>query len=117
MATVKLPGSGANVAEILTEKGLLHVIRHRQGDDSRSSAYDALMGAEAKALAETRGVHSGKDFPAPRIIDASETAVKAQTFLSGFKRSGRLNGVVDFVAAGSRFKVRFYCPFVLHLPC
>ena len=40
----------------------------------RSSEYDSLMGAEMKAIEEKRGVHSGKDFLAPRIIDASEVS-------------------------------------------
>ena len=38
----------------------------------RSSEYDQLMGAEMRAIEDKKGVHSGKDFPAPRIIDASE---------------------------------------------
>ncbi|SCZ88438.1 BZ3500_MvSof-1268-A1-R1_Chr2-1g04411 [Microbotryum saponariae] len=103
-ATIRVAG-GANVAEILVEKGLLHVIRHRQGDEQRSSDYDKLLAAEAKALAETKGVHSGKEYPVGRIIDASESAQKAAPFLSSFKRQGRAAGVVDYVAAGSRFKV------------
>lgn len=89
----------------MVERGLLHVIRHRQGDDQRSSAYDQLMAAEAKASADAKGVHSGKEVPLPRIIEASESAQKAASFLSSFKRSGKIPAVVDFVAAGSRFKV------------
>ncbi|KAK4054505.1 hypothetical protein OIV83_000999 [Microbotryomycetes sp. JL201] len=103
-ATVRV-ASGANVAELMVERGLLHVIRHRQGDEQRSSAYDQLMAAEAKAIAESKGVHSGKEFPLPRVIEASESAQKAASFLSSFKRSGKIPAVVDFVAAGSRFKV------------
>lgn len=97
--------SGANIAELLVEKGLLSVIRHRSGDEQRSSAYEALLAAEAKALASTKGIHSGKDFPVGRVIDASETAAKATGYLAGFKRAGRSAAVVDFVASGSRFKV------------
>ncbi|SCV72043.1 BQ2448_4737 [Microbotryum intermedium] len=103
-ATIRVAG-GANVAEILVEKGLLHVIRHRQGDEQRSSDYDKLLAAEAKALAETKGVHSRKEYPVGRIIDASESAQKAAPFLSSFKRQGRAAGVVDYVVAGSRFKI------------
>ena len=95
----------SNVAEMMVERGLLHVIRHRQGDEQRSSAYDQLMAAEAKAIAESKGIHSGKEFPLPRLIEASESAHKAASFLSSFKRSGKMPAVVDFVAAGSRFKV------------
>ncbi|GAA5892084.1 hypothetical protein JCM5296_004053 [Sporobolomyces johnsonii] len=103
-ATIRLP-NGTNVAELLVERGLVSVLRHRQGDDQRSSDYDRLMGAEAKAMEEKKGLHSGKDFPAPRIIDASESSHKAAPFLSQFKRSGKMAGVVDFVASGSRFKI------------
>lgn len=104
-ATVRLPSNSQNVAEHLVERGLVHVIRHRQGDDQRSSAYDELMAAEAKAISEKRGVHSGKDSTAPRIAEASESASKAAPFLSTLKRAGRVQAVVDFVASGSRFKL------------
>lgn len=107
-ATVRLP-NGTNVAEYLVERGLLGVLRHRQGDDNRSSDYDRLMAAEARAMEEKKGIHSGKDFPAPRIVDASESAHKAAPFLSQFKRQGRIQGVVDYAASGSRFKVRVLC--------
>ncbi|GAA5820185.1 hypothetical protein JCM11251_005517 [Rhodosporidiobolus azoricus] len=103
-ATVRLP-NGTNVAEYLAERGLLGVLRHRANDDNRSSDYDRLMAAEARAIAENKGIHSGRDFPAPRVVDASESATKAATFLSSFKRQGRMQAVVDFVASGSRFKI------------
>ena len=103
-ATIKL-NNGSNVAVFLIEKGLLGVLRHRQGDDQRSSEWDKLIEAEAKAVAEGKGMHDGKDHPLARIIDASESAQKAAPFLSSFKRSGRTAGVVDFVASGSRFKI------------
>ncbi|BGP08133.1 hypothetical protein JCM10049v2_003979 [Rhodotorula toruloides] len=103
-ATVRLP-NGQNVAEVLVERGLLGVLRHRQGDDQRSSDYDRLMAAEARAIDDKRGIHSGNEFPAPRIVDASESAHKAAPFLSQFKRMGRFPAVVDYVASGSRFKI------------
>ncbi|BGP16324.1 hypothetical protein JCM10213_009173 [Rhodosporidiobolus nylandii] len=103
-ATVRLP-NGINVAEHLAERGLLGVLRHRANDDNRSSDYDRLMGAEARAVADGKGIHSGKDFAAPRVVDASESAQKAATFLGSFKRQGRIPAVVDFVASGSRFKI------------
>ncbi|GAA5975870.1 hypothetical protein JCM11641_002826 [Rhodosporidiobolus odoratus] len=103
-ATVRLP-NGINVAEHLVERGLLGVLRHRANDDNRSSDYDRLMAAEARAVADAKGIHSNKEFPAPRVVDASENAQKAATFLGGFKRQGRMQAVVDFVASGSRFKI------------
>ncbi|BGP48403.1 hypothetical protein JCM10450v2_004276 [Rhodotorula kratochvilovae] len=106
-ATVRLP-NGTNVAEFLVERGLLGVLRHKQGDDNRSSDYDRLMAAEARAIEDKKGLHAGKDAPAPRIVDASESAHKAAPFLSSFKRQGKIAGVVDYVASGSRFKI--WCP-------
>ncbi|GAA5833480.1 hypothetical protein JCM9279_001538 [Rhodotorula babjevae] len=105
-ATVRVPGAGLNVAAYLVERGLLGVLRHKQGDDNRSSDYDSLMAAEARAIEDKKGLHTGKDAPpAPRIVDASESATKAAPFLSSFKRQGRIQGVVDYVASGSRFKI------------
>lgn len=104
MATVKL-ASGSNLAEALVERGYAGVIRHRQGDEDKSSEIDKLMEVEAKAIADKKGMHSEKDFPAPRIADASENAAKANSFLAGFKRAGRIPCVVDYVASGSRFKL------------
>jgi staphylococcal nuclease domain-containing protein 1 len=59
------------VGELLVDRGLLSVIRHRQGED-RSSDYDSLLAREAKAMAEGKGMFDGKEHPIPRVIDASE---------------------------------------------
>ncbi|SNX83004.1 uncharacterized protein MEPE_01710 [Melanopsichium pennsylvanicum] len=80
-------------------------MRDKRDDEDRSPDFDRLMEAEAKAISETKGIHSGKELPAPRMGDASETASKANTFLPGLKRAGRLNAIVDFVASASRFKL------------
>ncbi|GAA96705.1 uncharacterized protein L969DRAFT_79615 [Mixia osmundae IAM 14324] len=102
--TIRLP-NGTNVAEQLLERGLAVVIRHRRDDTDRSPEFDQLMAAEAKGQADRKGVHSGKPSAMPRINDASESANKANGFLAGFKRAGRLPIMVDFVATGSRFKI------------
>jgi len=104
MATVKL-ANGHNLAEGLVERGYATVIRHRQGDEDKSSEIDKLMEVEAKALAEKKGLHSGKDYPLARIGDASESSSKANSFLPSFKRAGKIPVVVDYVPAGSRFKL------------
>ena len=87
--TVKA-SNGKNLAEELVEKGYLNVIKHRRDDEDKSSEIDKLMQAEQKAQAEKKGLHSGKEFPLGRIGDASETAVKANSFLASFRRSGRI---------------------------
>ncbi|KAH7108122.1 hypothetical protein BKA62DRAFT_781142 [Auriculariales sp. MPI-PUGE-AT-0066] len=104
-ATIRYGAQNANVAEQLIEKGLATALRHRRDDEDRSQDYDKLIAAEQAAVAETRGLHSGKEQPVPRVGNASESGTKATQFLSGFKRLGRIPAVVDYVAAGSRFKL------------
>ncbi|KAL0956527.1 hypothetical protein HGRIS_002668 [Hohenbuehelia grisea] len=105
-ATVRYGGHNANIAEQLIEKGLASVVRHRRDDEDRSPDFDKLMVAEQAAVAETRGLHSGKEIPAPKQpLNISETASRANQFLNGFKRLGKIPAVVEYVAAGSRFKI------------
>ncbi|KAF7315577.1 Transcriptional factor [Mycena indigotica] len=105
-ATIRYGGQNANIAEQLVEKGLAALVRHKRDDEDRSSDYDKLMAAEQAAAADTRGIHSGKDLPAPKQpLNISESVNRATQFLNGFKRQGRVPAVVDYVAAGSRFKL------------
>jgi len=104
-ATVRSGGKETNIAELLVQRGLATVQRHRRDDEDRSPEYDRLMEAEASAIAEQRGLHSGKELPAPRMGDASDNAAKANSFLPGLKRAGRVPAIVDFVASASRFKL------------
>ncbi|SPO22182.1 related to transcriptional coactivator p100 [Ustilago trichophora] len=104
-ATIKQGNKDADIGLLLISKGLATVQRHRRDDEDRSPDFDRLMEAEAKAVSEGKGIHSGKELPAPRMGDASETASKANTFLPGLKRAGRLTAIVDFVASASRFKL------------
>lgn len=63
------------------------------------------MAAEEAASGEARGIHSGKDVPAlKQPLNISESSARATQYINGFKRIGRIPAVVDFVAAGSRFK-------------
>ncbi|MBW0476193.1 hypothetical protein O181_015908 [Austropuccinia psidii MF-1] len=101
--TVKLP-SASNAANLLIERGYATVFRHRIGED-RSQDYDLLMATEMKAHTEGKGLHSGQEFPPPKIADVSENASRANSYLSGWKRQGKIPAVVDYVASGSRFKI------------
>ncbi|KAI8928639.1 hypothetical protein BC831DRAFT_447426 [Entophlyctis helioformis] len=94
-----------NVGEALVGRGLANVIRHRKDDNSRSAAYDKLVAAEERALKATKGVHSTKEVPVHRIVDASENAAKSKQFLPYFQRSGSITGIVEFVSSGGRFRV------------
>ncbi|THH05282.1 hypothetical protein EW145_g4916 [Phellinidium pouzarii] len=55
-----------NIAEQLIEKGLASALRHKRDDEDRSSDYDKLMAAEQAAAEDGRGIHSGKERPAPK---------------------------------------------------
>ena len=64
-------------------KGLATVIRYRMDDDQRSSAYDLLLAAEARAQKKGVGLHSKKDAPIHRVadiagvrIDGSDSLIK-----------------------------------------
>ncbi|KAK1924792.1 transcription factor [Papiliotrema laurentii] len=98
-------GNNNNIAEQLIEKGLATVLRHRRDDEDRSSEIDKLIIAEQSAAAEGRGLHSTKDVSLPRIVDASESGSRASQYLPSWKRAGKHPAVVDFVSAGSRFKL------------
>ena len=47
------------------------VVRHRADDDQRSSQYDELLSAEARAIKNSKGVHSKKEYPLHRVADIS----------------------------------------------
>ncbi|KAG9014511.1 hypothetical protein FRB93_013636 [Tulasnella sp. JGI-2019a] len=104
-ATIRYGPTKANIAEQLIEKGLATVVRHKRDDENRSPDYDKLMAAEQAAVSDTRGLHSGKETAAPKIVNISDTPTRANAFLAQFKRAGRVSALVDFVAAGSRFKL------------
>jgi staphylococcal nuclease domain-containing protein 1 len=99
---------GVNVAEALVAKGLATVVRYSADNDQRSSHYDDLLAAEDKAIKSSKGMHDKKGAPARRIADVSGDVAKSKQFLPFLQRAGRMQGVVDFVASGSRF--RLYIP-------
>ncbi|OAV88251.1 hypothetical protein PTTG_01501 [Puccinia triticina 1-1 BBBD Race 1] len=101
--TIKLP-AGINAANLLLERGYATVLRHKQGED-RSQDYDTLMATEMKAQTEGKGLHSDKEFPPPKVTDVSESSSRANSYLSGWKRQGKIAAIVDYVASGSRFKI------------
>lgn len=100
--------SGINVAEALVSKGLATVIRYRQDDDQRSSSYDLLLAAEARAQKKGVGLHSKKESPIHRVADIAGDVPKAKQFLPFLQRAGRSEALVEFVASGSR--VRLFIP-------
>ncbi|TPX39996.1 hypothetical protein SeMB42_g01617 [Synchytrium endobioticum] len=97
--------SNVNIAESLISKGLAVTLRHRKDDENRASNYDQLLIAEERASKAQKGLHSPKDPPSYRIVDASENATKSKQFLPFLSRAGMVNGVVEHVTGGGRFKV------------
>ncbi|XP_059613411.1 staphylococcal nuclease domain-containing protein 1 [Phlebotomus argentipes] len=95
-----------NVAEQLVSEGLATVVRYRQDDDQRSSQYDGLLSAEAQATKAAKGVHGKKDKPAHRITDLTveHSRIKHQ-YLPSWLRALKTDGIVEFVASGSRFRI------------
>nr|AAH63211.1 staphylococcal nuclease domain containing 1 [Xenopus tropicalis] len=102
-ATVTI--GGINIAEALVSKGLATVIRYRQDDDQRSSHYDELLAAEARAIKNAKGLHSKKEVPIHRVADISGDTQKAKQFLPFLQRAGRSEAVVEYVFSGSRLKL------------
>ncbi|KFO29311.1 hypothetical protein H920_09258, partial [Fukomys damarensis] len=94
-----------NIAEALVSKGLATVIRYRQDDDQRSSHYDELLAAEARAIKNGKGLHSKKEVPIHRVADISGDTQKAKQFLPFLQRAGRSEAVVEYVFSGSRLKL------------
>lgn len=96
---------GINIAEALVSKGLATVVRYRQDDDQRSSHYDELLAAEARAQKKGVGLFSKKESPIHRVADIAGDVPKAKQFLPFLQRAGRSDAVVEFVASGSRLRL------------
>ncbi|KAL0718316.1 hypothetical protein Bca4012_067638 [Brassica carinata] len=96
---------GVNIAELIIARGLGTVVRHR-GFEERSNHYEALLAAEARAIAGKKGIQSAKDSPVMHITDLTvASAKKAKDFLPSLHRSRRISAVVEYVLSGHRFKL------------
>lgn len=75
--------------------------------DNRSSQYDALLAAEANAEKEKKGLWSEKTDKAPtiRVQELQGDVQRSKQFLPYLQRSTRPEGIVEFVASGSRLRV------------
>ncbi|ETN74249.1 nuclease-like protein [Necator americanus] len=100
-----------NIAEALILKGLSKVVRHRSDDENRSSEYDALLAAEANAEKSKKGLFADKTADKKdtlRIQELQGDLARSKQFLPYLQRSTRAEGVVEFIASGSR--LRIYIP-------
>jgi len=96
-----------NVAVALVANGFAAVMKHRQDDQDRSLYYDDLIQAEAAAARDKKGLHGDTAPPTRHINDVSNSSATAQAKqMFGFvQRAGRLQGIVQHVVNGARFKV------------
>ena len=53
----------------------------------------------------SKGIHDKKGSTSRRIADVSGDVAKSKQFLPFLQRAGKMQGVVEFVASGSRFRV------------
>ncbi len=60
-----------NMAEALISKGYGKALRHRQDDDLRSSCYDELLSAEARAEKNRKGLFTKKEYTPIKVADFS----------------------------------------------
>ena len=96
---------GVNIAELIIARGLGTVVRHRDFEE-RSNHHEALLAAEARAIAGKKGIQSAKDSPAMHVTDLTvASAKKAKDFLPSLHRSRRISAVVEYVLSGHRFKL------------
>uniref|UniRef100_A0A1B0FKP8 Staphylococcal nuclease domain-containing protein 1 n=1 Tax=Glossina morsitans morsitans TaxID=37546 RepID=A0A1B0FKP8_GLOMM len=100
---------GQNVAEAMVAKGLASVVRYRQDDDQRSSCYEQLHATEKQAITGQKGMHAKKENTLLRVNDLTldHSRIKVQ-YLPSWQRALRTEGIVEFVASGSR--LRLYIP-------
>ena len=96
-----------NVAVALVANGLATVMKHRADDQDRSLYYDDLIQAEAAAARDKKGLHGETIPPRRHINDVSQSSALAQAkqMFSFLQRAGRLQGIVQHVVNGARFKV------------
>jgi len=118
-ATVFLGSSIIN--EEIVRKGFAKVQSGRRDVDQISIYIKGLNEAEEEAIQKKRGIHSKKDFikiEAYTDYTRKESAKKAQTFFNYIKNEKEVNGVVELVLNGSRFKIRidaFKCFMIVKL--
>lgn len=91
----------------MLSKGLGKVIHHRQNDESRSPFYDVLLAAEAQAQKDNKGLWAKSDGSSTviRVRELQGDVQRSKQLLPYLQRSTRLEGIVEFVASASRFRI------------
>ncbi|KAI5729280.1 hypothetical protein M8J76_000948 [Diaphorina citri] len=94
-----------NIAEALVSKGLATCVRYREDEEKKSPHYEKLRQAEEKAEKSLVGVWAKKDIPVHRVNDVSTDSARAKAMFPSLQRTSSIEGVVEFVASGSRFRI------------
>lgn len=98
--------NGNDIALSVVQHGWASVIKHKGSSADRSPIWDDLIAAENEATAQQKGIFSKKNQSgASRIVDASENAARARSFVSSFERQGSINGIIDHISSGGRYRL------------
>lgn len=73
---------GINVAEMVVGRGFATVVRHRDFEE-RSTYYENLVAAEARATKKKAGMHSAKEPPVAHLNDISDRVRSSTTSVDG----------------------------------
>ena len=81
--------------------------RHRGDDENRSPYLDALIAAEAEAEKNKKGLWSAdkENTGLIRVQELQNELQRSKQFLPFLQRGSRPEGIVEFVASGSRLRV------------
>jgi len=99
---VTIIAGSTNVAEGLISRGLATCLTH---DFQRASQYDAMLQAEFRAKSQKKGVHGPN--VADHVVRVGEVTSKdaGNRYVNAIKRSGKVDGIVEYVSSGSRIRV------------
>lgn len=104
---------GKDFSEQIVAHGFASVIKHnKQTASERALNWDRLVEVEEEQKkAGKKGIFFSGDIAkiltmGSRVVNASESQVKAKTFFSGLSKKGRVSGYhVEYVASGNRLKL------------
>lgn len=91
----------------MLSKGLGKVIYHKQDDENRSSHYDRLVAAESQAQKDNKGLWAKSDGSSKiiRVRELQKDVQNSKQLFPYLQRTKRLDGIVEFVASASRFRI------------
>lgn len=97
-----------SINELLISEGLAKTLPHRN-EDPRAEHYDVFVLKEKEAAEKKKGLHGAADgAPKHRINEllGPQNSQMARSFAESLKRLEKIDGIVEHVFNGSRFKIR-----------